>query len=232
MVLDHTVQARRRRVRGYPAGRRLGSCRRGRRHHTIRPLRFKCVVYTGRKALPLPRPRARRAALHSNLLPNLRPTRPTAAAAGPGRAYAACSVEPDLEDGVGSGCVRCSADGARCEECGERYGLKKDGTCVTCQPVLVGKLLEEKAPVRWWADTAARCSCCRCYYCCCCHRCCCCRHACALVVRCSLPPGGRPHCLRCWGCGLHQADTKCISAAECSPNERCVPAASQEESCA
>ncbi|KAI7845837.1 hypothetical protein COHA_000747 [Chlorella ohadii] len=73
--------------------------------------------------------------------------------AGPGRAYAACSVDPDLEDGVGSGCVRCSADGARCEECGERYGLKKDGTCVTCQPVLVGKLLEEKAPVRCYPAT-------------------------------------------------------------------------------
>lgn len=67
--------------------------------------------------------------------------------AGPGRATAACTVDPDFLDGVGSGCARCSADGSKCEECVERYGLKKDGTCVPCQPVRVGKLLEEDAPV-------------------------------------------------------------------------------------
>lgn len=68
---------------------------------------------------------------------------------GPGRATAACTVDPDFLDGVGSGCARCSADGSKCEECVERYGLKKDGTCVPCQPVRVGKLLEEDAPVFW-----------------------------------------------------------------------------------
>lgn len=70
-------------------------------------------------------------------------------AAGPGRAAAACTVDPDFLDGVGSGCARCSADGSKCEECVERYGLKQDGTCVPCQPVRVGKLLEEDAPVFW-----------------------------------------------------------------------------------
>ena len=62
---------------------------------------------------------------------------------------AACMVDPDFRDGVGSGCARCSADGAVCEECGERHGLKKDGTCVPCQPVRVGELQETDAPVHW-----------------------------------------------------------------------------------
>ena len=62
-------------------------------------------------------------------------------------------MDPDISDGIGSGCARCSADGSRCEECGERYGLKKDGTCTACQPVKVGKLLEEDAPVRWWVES-------------------------------------------------------------------------------
>lgn len=72
-----------------------------------------------------------------------------APAAGAWRASAACVVDPDLTDGVGGGCARCSADGAVCEACGERYGLKKDGTCAPCQAVKVGKLLEEDAPVHW-----------------------------------------------------------------------------------